>query len=91
MTKQEARTTIEEWFTAPKDVLEQALEVLIALQGDQWIAKHPELYVHPRETIDERTLGVHQSWDCNLMPYREVRCRGRILYVFEFHINDLLQ
>lgn len=87
MTQADAKKVLQSWLTANQDALEAALEALIS---KEWLNKHPELFIHPRQTIDERTLGLHQSWDCNLMPYREITCGNRTVYVFDFHINELL-
>ena len=91
MTNFQAREILKKWFLAEELFLELAIFIVLSKKEKQWLTAHPELFVHPRDAMDESTLGVHQTWYCNLMPYREIRYRGRMLYVFDFHINDLLQ
>ena len=90
MTKFEAQKILERWLTAPQDALEKAVDLLVDLKGQDWL-NNAEFLIHPRDTIDERSLGVHQRWNCNLMPYRQVRYGHFVLYLFEHHIEDLLQ
>ncbi len=72
------------------NVLEYACE-LLGTSLESWIEKNSELLIHPRNTIDESTLGMHQDWTTNLMPFRMVDLKdGRKIYLFQCHIDDLI-
>ncbi len=84
-----ARQVLQSWSSAPIVELAEALDVLAP---PSWIQDNPGLTADPRDSVDERTLfGVHQRWDCNLMPYREFHFRGRYIYLFECSVLPLLQ
>lgn len=90
----EARKVMDSWLMAERNQLEQAVSVFLAEIGEViWLDPQWSVFVDPRNSYAQETLwGVHQRSDCNLMPYREVRHRdGRSMYLFEFHIKNLLQ
>ncbi len=87
-TKQQAFGVLESWLTASEDDLHEALSVLIPMKGDLWCIES-KIFVHPRKTINEGSLGVHQSWETNLMPFRESFFNGRPVYLFESHVAQL--
>ena len=87
-----ASCLLEKWLQLEEGRFERALQTLIHVKGGMdWLLKHPEVFVHPRDTVKESTLGVHQTWDCNLMPFREVQFERYTLYIFQNHIDDLIK
>ena len=90
MSMNEALVILQSWFTVPEERLVEALSVVIRLKSSTWIDRHPDLFTHPRDTVDEESLGHHQCWHWHIMPYREVPFLGRTLYIFEYHIEDLM-
>lgn len=90
MNLNQAFDALQSWSTIPPQRLEQALSVVIDAKGPAWLDRYPELFTHPRDTVDEESLGYHQCWQWVVMPYREVRFRDRAIYVFAYHIEALI-
>ncbi len=88
MNTRSAEGIFSHWFRASDDELIEALDLTVS---PSWLENYPDLMIHPRDTINEKTLGVHQSWDCNLMPYRELMFRGQRIFLFEHHIDLILK
>lgn len=85
-----ARQCLQSWISLDQEKLEQALAVLIVSKGgDQWLRSQQGIFTHPRDTIDPKTLGIHQDWQCNLELFREAIYDGKTLYLFEQHIESL--
>ncbi len=78
---------LREWMNAPEAELVAALEAVV---HPLWLESNPDLLVHPRDTVDPETLGMHQNWTFIVLPFREVRFRGACIYLFQFHIDELL-
>ena len=82
---------LQSWFTAPQPLLVSALSVVLDAKDPGWLERNRDLFTHPRDTVDESSLGYHQCWHWHIMPYREVPFLGRTLYIFEYHIEDLVR
>lgn len=89
MTRQEAQAVLKNWWHQSDVIICQALDAFVK-NRDEWLDRHPELLVHPRDLVDERSLGIHQRWDCNVMPFQRIEYHGKKLYVFDFHVEELI-
>jgi len=56
-----------------------------------WLLENPTLLVHPKNSVDPSTFGMHQDWSVNLMPFRVVELDSKTLYVFEYHVEALMK
>ncbi len=79
--------TLHAWSSVPEAELVAALEVAT---GPLWIENNPDLLVHPRDTVDPDTLGMHQNWTFVVLPFREVRFRSTVIYLFQCHVDEVL-
>lgn len=89
MTKETAKNTLRDWWRQPDALICEAFDALVP-DREHWFRLHPELLENPRDSVDESTLGVHQRWDCNLMPFQQIEYHGQTIYVFEHHVQDLI-
>lgn len=81
------------WWNIPPAQLSTVLMNTVTVgwgSVNSWLEERPDLLVHPRDLIDESTLGIHQSWSTNLMPFRIHGFHGRTIYLFQEDIDTIL-
>ncbi len=93
MDSTQARVVLRSWGTVSASQLTEALDALVTERGgmEKLFADNPLLRVHPRDTVDERSLGIHQTWSTNVMAFEEIVFHDTKIYLFEHHIEALCE
>lgn len=76
--------------TLEQAVFEEAVRVLLDHRGGEaWIAGRPHVLRDPTRD-DPGGWGMHQRPQCNLMSYHSCSYKGKMVFLFDADIEDLV-